>query len=117
MIFPRNLILCPNCSHACKPAHPSLQTLSNPPFELKYPLLEILTLISHLKNSCNLLMLNPYSILQNVIGICRKGIGGIIMFFPAEKLCFMVVTPTSPVFFIVHEGKNRGPLRQNEKSY
>lgn len=39
------------------------------------------------------------------------------MFFPAEKLHFMVVTPTSPVFFLVHEGKNRGPLRQNEKSY
>lgn len=58
-------------------------------------------------------MLNPYSILQNVIEICRKGIGDIIMllifflfffFFPAEKLHFMVVTSTSPVFFLVHEG-------------
>lgn len=62
-------------------------------------------------------MLNPYSIWQNVIGICRKGIGGIIMFFPAEKLHFMVVTPTSPVFFLVHKGKKTWPLRQNEKSY
>ena len=62
-------------------------------------------------------MLNPYSILQDVIGICRKGIGDIIMFFPAEKLHFMVVTPTSPVFFSVTQGKKTGPLKQNEKSY
>lgn len=65
-------------------------------------------------------MLNPYSILQNVIGICRKGIGGIIMFSLREKLHYMVVTPTSPVFPSDHEGKKEkktGPLRQNEKSY
>lgn len=96
---------------AVEPArqHIRTQSLIKQVPKLKYPLLEILTLISHLKNSCNLLMLNPYSIWQNVIGICRKRIGGIIMFcffFPAEKLHFMVVTPTSPVFFSVHEGKN-----------
>lgn len=28
----------------------------------------------------------------------------LFFFFPAEKLHFMVVTSTSPVFFLVHEG-------------
>lgn len=78
--------------------------------KLKYPLLEILTLISHLKNSCNLLMLNPYSIWQNVIGICRKRIGGIIMFcffFSCREITFYGCNTNLPSVLFSPRGKKR----------
>lgn len=37
----------------------------------------------------------------------QKGIGSIIVFSPGEKLHFMAVTPTSPVFFLVREGEKK----------